>query len=112
MGVQMSSPAADTEHGKAIYAQRCMACHSIDFNGVGPKHRGVVGRPAASITGYSYSAALAASGLVWTEANLDKWLSDPEALVPGQKMGFKVTDPNDRADVIAFLKTQALDPQH
>jgi len=100
-----STPIGDPARGKALY-QGCESCHSIDDNDVGPKHRGVVGRHAASIADYAYSPALKNSGLIWTEANLDLWLSNPSALVPGTKMFFKVDDPQKRADIIAFLKEQ------
>ena len=93
----------DSAHGKALY-QGCQACHSIDDNDLGPKHRGVVGRPAGSVQDYNYSAALKSSGLTWDEATLDRWLSNPSALVPGTKMFFKIDDPQARADIIAYLK--------
>jgi cytochrome c len=98
-------PQGDAAHGKTLY-QACAACHSIDDNDIGPKHRGVVGRPAASIADYSYSAALKKSGLTWDETTLDRWLTNPSALVPGTKMYFKIDDPQSRADIIAFLKEQ------
>lgn len=93
-------------HGQELYQSRCFACHSIDANRVGPLHRGVVGRQAGSIADYDYSAALKKSELVWTEENLDRWLSNPEQTIPGQKMGYMVTNAQDRADLIAYLKTQ------
>lgn len=83
-----------------------MGCHALDENDVGPKHRGVVGRGAGSIPGYAYSIALKRSGIVWTPANLDRWLTDPQKLVPGAKMYFSVAKPQDRADIIAFLALQ------
>jgi cytochrome c len=73
---------------------------------LGPKHRGVVGRRAGSVADYAYSAALKNSGLVWDEALLDRWLTNPSALVPGTKMFFQVSDAQNRADIIAFLKEQ------
>jgi cytochrome c len=91
--------------GAHLY-QSCMGCHSLDDNDVGPRHRGVVGRPAAAVPGYAYSAALRKSGLVWTPANLDRWLTDPQKLVPGAKMYFSVARPQDRADIIAYLAQQ------
>jgi cytochrome c len=103
--------AADAQRGSKLYSERCGACHSLDYNGVGPKHRGIVGRSAGSIGGYVYSAALKSSGVTWTEANLDRWLTNPEAFIPGQKMGFLVPDANDRADVIAYLKAQLVNAQ-
>jgi cytochrome c len=93
----------DATHGKVLY-QGCEACHSIDENDLGPRHRGVVGRPAGSVADYSYSTALKNSGLIWDETMLDRWLTNPSALVPGTKMFFKVDDPKARADIIAYLK--------
>jgi cytochrome c len=93
----------DPIRGKALY-QGCESCHSIDANDVGPKHRGVVGRRAGSLKDYSYSAALKNSGLTWDDANLDRWLSNPSALVPGTKMFFKIDDAQKRADIITYLR--------
>jgi cytochrome c len=106
----MSCPAiagSDPVNGKALYQARCAVCHSVDFNGVGPSHRGVFGRPAAKAKGFAYSKALASSGLVWNESSLDRWLADPEKLVPGQTMGMSVPEGQARADLIAFLKQQS-----
>jgi cytochrome c len=96
--------AGDATHGMEVY-ERCQACHSPDENRVGPRHRGVVGRKAGSLPDFPYSPALKEAGFVWDEKLLDKWLTDPQALVPGQRMGYRVGDPQDRADVIAYLKT-------
>jgi cytochrome c len=98
--------AADIAHGEALY-DGCQDCHSLDKNDVGPKHRGVFGRKAGTVPDYDYSQALRNSGLVWNEPTLDKWLSNPQALVPGAKMFYHLPDPADRADVIAFLREKA-----
>jgi len=95
----------DPARGKSLY-QGCESCHSIDENDVGPKHRGVVGRKAGSIKDYAYSPALKGSGLTWDEATLDRWLTNPSALVPGTKMFFKIDDAQSRADLIAYLRQQ------
>ena len=95
--------AGDAARGAKVY-QDCMICHTLDQNEIGPRHRDVFGRKAGSVAGYDYSAALKASGIVWDETTLDKWLTGPPALVPGTKMMFSVDDAQDRADVIAFLK--------
>ncbi len=96
----------NAEAGRQLYQQRCAACHSPDYNGVGPQHRGVVGRLAGQASGFAnYSLALKASGLVWTEQNLQRWLADPEKLVPGQAMGIQVQEEQARSDLIAYLKT-------
>jgi cytochrome c len=95
----------DAGRGKALY-QACEACHSIDDNDLGPRHRGVVGRRAGSVADYTYSAALKSSGLTWDEATLDRWLTNPSALVPGTKMFFQLSDAQSRADIVAFLELQ------
>jgi cytochrome c len=69
---------------------------------IAPNLAGVVGRKAAS-TGYNYSPALKASGLVWTKPKLDAFLSGPQQLVPGTRMAVRVADPADRAAIIDFL---------
>src|ERR1700692_3469334 len=100
-----TTPNGDAAHGKTLY-QGCEACHSIDDNDLGPRHRGVVGRRAGSVADYSYSMSLKDSGLTWDEATLERWLTNPSALIPGTKMFFQMSDAQNRADVIAFLKEQ------
>ncbi|WP_284735920.1 c-type cytochrome [Dongia deserti] len=97
--------AANAVRGEEIYNSRCIACHSPDANRVGPKHRGVVGRKAGSLADFNSSKAVRTAGVVWDEETLDQWLADPQGFIPGQRMNFKVTDPTDRADLIAYLKT-------
>jgi cytochrome c len=98
-----ASPArGDPVNGRILY-QACQACHSIEDNDLGPKHRGVVGRRAGSVRDYGYSAALKNSGLIWDAKTLDRWLSNPSELVPGTKMYFKIDDARSRADIIAYL---------
>jgi cytochrome c len=97
--------AADAQNGQRLYESRCTACHSVDENRVGPAHRGVVGRKAGKQKEYDYSPALAKSKIVWSEKTLDQWLANPERLIAGQKMGYSVTSPQDRADLIAYLGT-------
>ena len=98
--------AGDAVHGEVLY-QGCEDCHSIEKNDVGPMHKGVVGRPSGIIPGYNYSPALRNAKIVWTEENLDKWLTNPQQLIPGTKMFYEVKNPQDRADLIAFLKERA-----
>ncbi len=98
-------PAGDVGRGLALYQARCTACHAVDSNNIGPAHRGVVGRRIGSLPGYKYSDELARSRLRWTPQTLNAWLEDPEELVAGQRMGFQVDHPQDRADLIAYLLT-------
>lgn len=93
----------DAVHGAQVY-KTCGICHSLDKNGVGPKHAGVFGRAAGTLPDYRYSPAVRKSGIVWNDETLDKWLTDAQALVPGTKMFFALDDAKDRADVIEFLK--------
>lgn len=103
--VAVATLAGNAVRGKALY-QSCTGCHSIDENEVGPKHRGVVGRHSAIIPGYAYSPALKQSDIVWTPAVIDRWLTNPQKLVPGAKMFFSVSNPQSRADIIAYLAEQ------
>jgi cytochrome c len=106
IAIRPAQAAGDANHGEVLY-HVCQNCHAIDKNGVGPMHKGVVGRTAGTAEGYSYSPALKNAKIVWTEDNLDKWLASPQGLVPGTKMFYKVANPSDRADLIAYLKERA-----
>jgi cytochrome c len=97
--------AADAGRGKQLYESRCIGCHSIDENRVGPAHRGVFGRKAGAAKGFDFSPALKASRMIWNEKTLDRWLTNPEATIPGQRMGFSVPKAADRADIIEYLRT-------
>ncbi|MGH8688434.1 MAG: c-type cytochrome [Burkholderiales bacterium] len=98
------SMAGDAVRGKRLYESRCIACHSVEENRVGPAHKGVFGRRAGMAKGYDYSPAVKASRIVWNEKTLDRWLANPEKLIPGQKMGYSVPEAKDRADLIEYLK--------
>lgn len=95
---------ADALPGARLYQARCSTCHSLDANRIGPAHRGVFGRTAGTTTGYSYSPALKASGIIWNAANLDQWLQGPQKLVRGSKMYLVVPGASDRAAIIEFLR--------
>ena len=99
--------AADAARGKALYENRCIACHSIDDNRVGPAHRGVFGRKAGTAKGYDYSPAVKNAAVVWDARTLDRWLADPERLIPGQRMGYSVPEAADRADLVQYLRVQS-----
>lgn len=102
---QVNAAGGDAERGAALYDSRCGACHSIERNRVGPRHQELFGRSAGTQPGYAYSKALADSDIVWNEQTLDNWLTNPQALIPGQKMGFRVRKAGDRSDIIAFLRS-------
>lgn len=96
---------ADAARGKNLYESRCVGCHSVDDNRVGPAHRGVIGRRAGSVKDYDYSPALKTSKVVWDVALLQRWLTDPEGLIPGQRMGYSVDEAKDRMDIAEYLAT-------
>ena len=97
----------DAARGQSLYESRCIGCHSLDSNRVGPKHRGVFGRQVGGVVDFAYSDALAGAALVWDERNLDRWLADPQGFLPGQRMNIKVKEARDRADLIAFLRRES-----
>lgn len=102
--------AADIAKGETIF-KRCMSCHTVTAGGpnrVGPNLHGVVGRPAASAEGYTYSKAMTGSGLTWTADALNTFLTNPKAAVPGTKMSFAgIKNDDQRADLIAYLQSQS-----
>ncbi|WP_197970679.1 c-type cytochrome [Denitratisoma oestradiolicum] len=95
------------ERGARIY-ERCAACHALGMDRTGPRHCGLVGRRAGSIMGFPYSPAMRKSKIVWTEANLNRFLKSPLTIVPGTSMGYDgIKDDGERRDLIAYLREAA-----
>lgn len=94
----------DAIAGRSAFEKRCSGCHALDHDKEGPRLAGVVGRKAGAIVRFPYSAALKTSSVVWSEAALDRWLTDPEAVVPDSDMAFRLDNSVERAAIIAFLK--------
>jgi cytochrome c len=92
--------------GEQAFAQ-CAACHSTDgSNGVGPTLKGIVGRASASVPGFAYSSAMKHAQLQWTPEQLDKYIANPQAAIPGNVMPYAgMTDAGQRAALIAYLST-------
>ncbi len=102
-----AAAAADAKNGEEVYG-RCLACHALNSDRVGPRHCGLVGRRAGAIPGFDYSAAMKRSRLTWNEKTLDRFLADPMKTVPGTTMTYAgVPGAKERADLIAYLKKQA-----
>jgi cytochrome c len=100
----------DPRHGAQIY-QRCLACHSLEYNRSGPRHCGLFGRQAGTLPGYTYSKAMKASGITWNELSLDRFLENPLKTLPGTKMAYAgVKAPQERADLIAYLRQATVNP--
>lgn len=99
--------AGDPQLGQIYYENKCSQCHGeYSFDEPAPLLDGVFGRTAGTRADFSlYSAAMKASAMVWDDANLDRFLAEPRATIPGTLMKTKIDDPLDRGDVIAYLKT-------
>jgi cytochrome c len=107
IGLATSARAQDAAAGEKDFLV-CRACHQIGPDAkiaVGPVLNGVVGRKAGTYPGYAYSDANKNSGIVWTPEELDKYLTNPQAVVPHTKMIFPgLKDDQKRKDVIAYLE--------
>jgi cytochrome c len=99
---------ADAAKGEQVF-KKCAACHNADqggANALGPNLWGVVGKPHAAHPGFAFSDALKGVPGNWDFKALDSWLTSPKKYAPGTKMTFAgLGNPQDRADVIAFLNT-------
>jgi len=96
------------KQGETIFKRTCAACHTVEpgKNRIGPSLAGVVGRKAGSAEGFKYSDPMAKSGITWNEDSLNKYLTDPKATVPGNKMAFAGLKKDDeRKAVIDYLET-------
>jgi len=97
--------------GKAAFAN-CSACHSLEQgapNGAGPNLFGIVGAAAAAVPGFAYSDALKASGITWTAAELDSFIANPAAKVPGTTMvAGAIADSAKRQAVIAYIESASV----
>lgn len=99
----------DAARGEKRFKE-CAACHSVALghNGIGPSLHGIVGRKAASLDDFRYSRAMRRSGITWTAQTLDRFIADPQKLVPANRMPYAgLTDPNARADLIAYLEAMS-----
>ncbi|WBO23082.1 c-type cytochrome [Sphingomonas abietis] len=105
---------ADPQKGADVF-KKCGVCHSDQKGGpnqIGPQLWGVVGRPVGSEAGFAYSDAIKAHGGPWTFDELFQWLKSPKAYAPGTKMTFAgLSNPQDRANVIAYLNAQSDSPK-
>ena len=108
-GVKFASFTGDAAAGEKAFAV-CKTCHAVEAgkNMVGPSLHALQGRKSGSIPGYAYSTANKNSGITWTNEKLFQYLEAPQRVIPGTKMTYTgLKDPQKRADVIAYLKTQS-----
>jgi cytochrome c len=99
--------AGDPTAGKTVFSGHCAACHSTnpDENKIGPSLAGIVGSKSGAVPGFNFSTAMKEANVTWDDANLDKYLANPNAFVHGTKMFINLPSETDRANVIAYLNT-------
>lgn len=96
----------DVARGEARF-QDCAACHKLEAgaNNVGPSLHDIFTRKAGTLEDFRYSPAMKRSGIVWTPEALDKFIADPQAMVPANRMPYAgMANSSDRADLIAYLQ--------
>jgi cytochrome c len=101
-----ASMAQNTPAASAPFNE-CAVCHSIDgSNGTGPTLQRLIGRRSGTVPGFRYSRAMKSAAIVWDDMSLDRYLTNPQELVPGNIMPFAgVADAAQRAEIIAYLRT-------
>jgi cytochrome c len=105
------SATPSTAHGAEVY-ERCAACHSLEHDRTGPRHCGLFGRRAGSVSSFEYSDAMRKSGIVWDDRTLDRFLAAPTRVVPGTSMGYSgVDDARERRDLVAYLRAASVAPE-
>ena len=103
--VAQAQSLGDPQRGGQVFAQ-CKICHSLEAgkNMLGPSLHGLIGRKAGSVPGFAYSPAMKNSNVTWNNDTLSKYLTDPKAFIPGDKMAFTgIKDPNKLGDLLAYL---------
>ena len=107
------SQSADVAPGQQVFNNACRTCHSMreGDNRLGPHMRGIIGRKAGSLPNYSYSSAMKGANFVWDEDNLERFLANPDEIVPGNTMKpyGGLASAESRVELIAFLKTLTSD---
>jgi len=105
--ISSAASAVPAERPGSAAFSACAACHSLDgSNGTGPSLKGIMGRTSGTVPGFRYSRAMKSAAITWDEASLDRYLADPQEVVPGNIMAFSgVADAPERAEIIAYLKT-------
>jgi len=106
IGFDATAAGAAETSGQQVFTQ-CAACHSTDGSAsLGPTLKGIVGRASASVAGFSYSPAMRRSHLTWTADELDKYIANPQGVVPGNTMPYPgLSDASQRAALITYLAT-------
>jgi cytochrome c len=101
-------PAADREAGQLLFNNSCRTCHTLreGDNRLGPNLHRIIGRKAGSLSNYGYSSAMKGADLIWYKATLDRFIADPDQVVPGDNMKpyGGLPSAEDRASIVSFLE--------
>jgi cytochrome c len=110
-GTALAQDDTDPEEAQLAFNNHCRTCHTTKEgdNRLGPSLHGVIGREAGSAPGFAYSSALKDAGITWDEETLDRYIENPEAVVPGNNMKpySGITSAEERAKIIAHLKAES-----
>jgi cytochrome c len=101
--------AADANHGEQLFVE-CASCHTLEkgVHNVGPSLAGIFQRKSGSFDDYRYSPAMKRANITWTPEELDKFIADPQMVVPANRMPYAgMPNATDRADLIAYLQKAA-----
>ena len=102
--VAVAASGKDPERGREAFEKRCTGCHALEKVKLGPPLRGVYGRKAGTNPQFTYSDAVKNASVTWDESTLDRWLNDTESVIPDNDMSFRLNDPAERANIVAYLK--------
>jgi len=110
-GAQMTLPddTSTPPDGATLFLNQCGTCHTVEHGAAprqGPNLAGVVGRKAGSLPGFTYSDGFAKADWTWDAAQLDRWLADPQAMIPGAVMLYRQSDKSTRGTIIGWLRDQ------
>jgi cytochrome c len=99
-----AAAANDPGRGRDAFEKRCSGCHALDKIKEGPPLRGAYARKAGTDPQFAYSDAMKSASVSWDDSTLDRWLTDTESVIPGNDMTFRLNDPVERANIIAYLR--------
>src|SRR5262249_17446526 len=106
-GLTSSSVAAGSPDGRTVFEKRCTGCHALDREKVGPRLGAIFGRKAAGVSSYSYSDAMKTAKITGDGKTRDQWLADPDRVIPGNDMSFRLENSAERAAIIEYLRQMA-----
>jgi cytochrome c len=109
-GAALAQSEVNPDEARLAFNNHCRQCHVTreGDNRLGPSLYGVFGREAGAASGFAYSSAMKNSDIVWDAGSLDRYIQNPDAVVPGNKMKpfTGISDAEERAKIIAHLENE------